>query len=232
MRPEHVHLKTIEEAIAELHPLTVITSSPASVQYQYVGTIVENTLVLLTAAANSLDQGSRNITFSDFDNWISAMQAIHRSFYSSIHSAVEISLTDFCKDNNIDVSSTRSRKAESLISELCDSLTEKQKRDIRSLGGDNPAFMDYLGAVTKARIEDPTQRKIWNKFFDALSVLRNKASHSHPSLSDSDKKKLIDGGCGALVSEDGNLQLNSRNYKQVIDIVLQFFQVIGAHEAS
>jgi hypothetical protein len=226
---EQIHLQTLDEAIRELTPFSEITAAPAPSQYQYVGTVIENTLVLLTAVANSLDQGGRNIEFSDFMNWISAMQAVHRSFYSSIIIAVEISLTEFCRDENIEVTSGRLAQAESIIADLGDSLDRKSKKRILSLAGGNPAFSDYVRAVVNDRIEQADRREIWIKFFDALSIVRNKASHSDPSLSEREHQRLVAGGCGVLVSDDRNLQLNSRNYKQVVDIVLQFYQDIGIH---
>jgi hypothetical protein len=229
MTNEQLHLQTLDEAIAELIPLTEITAAPAPRQYQYVGTVIENTLVLLTGVANSLDQGSRNIQFSDFVNWISAMQAVHRSFYSSIIMAVEISLTEFCQDEGITVKSGRLAQAESIIADLGDALNGRNKKRILSLAGGDPAFLDYVRSAVQARLEKPDRRDVWIKFFDALSVIRNKASHSDVTLSESQQKKLAEGGCGVLVSDDGNLQLNSRNYKQVVDCVMQFYQELGIY---
>lgn len=228
MTPEQEsHVKSLDEAVAELLPLTRITAAPAPVQYQYVGTMVENTLVMLTAVANSVDGGDRYLTFSDFRNWVSAMAAVHRSFYSSIVMAVEISLVEFCRDEGVMVTSGRLAQAESIISELDESATAKIKKRILSLAGGNPAFMDYVRAAVKARISEAERRAIWVNFFDALTILRNKASHSDVSLSEGERKRLVAGGCEVLVADDGNLQLNSRNYKQVVDFVLMFYRELG-----
>ena len=226
MTPEQKHLKALDDAIAELLPLSALTSAPAPVQYQYLGTIVENTIVLLTAVANSLDQGGRVALFTDFPNWISAMQSVHRSFYSSIIIAVEISLVDYCRDQGIDVKSSRLAQAESIVADLAESLTEKNAKRILRLASGSPAFRDYLHAVVRDRIGEPERQTVWINFFDALTIVRNKASHSDVSLSESERGRLTAGGCGALVSSDMTLQLNSRNYKQVVDIVIEFYQEI------
>jgi hypothetical protein len=227
MNEEQRHLKSLDEAIAELAPLAMITAAPASVQCQYVGTIIENTLVMLTGVANSLDRGQRSITFSDFSNWISAMQAVHRSFYSSIIIAVEISLVVLCRDENIEVKSARIAQAESIIGDLGDSVSQRTRKRIMRLAGGNPAFMDYVRAVASARIVDSDRRTMWINFFEALNILRNKASHSDSSLSENQRVTLVRGGCEVLVSNDGELQFNSRNYKQLVEFVLRFYQEIG-----
>lgn len=226
MTAERKHLEALDAAIAELLPLSALTAAPAPVQIQYLGTIVENTIVLLTAVANSLDQGGRVAFFTDFPNWISAMQAVHRSFYSSIIIAVEISLRDFCRDQGIEVKNSRLAQAESIVADLADTLTEKDTRRILRLAAGGPAFKDYVHAVVHRRIAEPERRTVWINFFDALTIVRNKSSHSDVSLSGSERSRLIRGGCEVLVSPDMSLQLNSRNYKQVVDIVLEFYHEI------
>lgn len=217
------HLKRIQESIDELMPLSVTSAAPASIQYQYIGTLVDNTLVLLTGVANSLDGGGRSIWFSDFENWVSAMQAVHRSFYSSLISFIEKGLSDFCEQKKIEVKSGREKTAESIIK--TSNVGDKLAKKIKQLAGDRPDFMDYIDVVIVNTI--PEREKHWRPFFEALKVVRNKSSHSDPSLSSLEKEKLKKGGLGALVSKSSNLQINTRNYKQIIDCVLQFYKEVG-----
>jgi len=69
------HLVAIDAAIASLIALSGRMTAPAPVSHQFIGTIVDNTIVLLTAPGNSLDIGSRSFMFSHTRNWISLMQA-------------------------------------------------------------------------------------------------------------------------------------------------------------
>lgn len=74
------HLQRILEAVDELTAFHSRTAAPAPMPHQFVGTVVDNTVGLLTAPANALDGGARAIRFSDHANWLSLMQAVHRSF--------------------------------------------------------------------------------------------------------------------------------------------------------
>lgn len=222
-----IHLATLEQTIAELLPVSRMTAAPAPNAYQFVGTMVDNTLTLLLGVTNCLDQGNRSIQFSNFRNWISAMQAVHRSFYSSIIMAVEKSLTEYCLEERIQVKSSRLQDADKLIEELSHTLTDKQAKAIRRLAGRDPQFRDYVDTVLRAKLNDQSRRKTWVKYFDALRVLRNKASHSDVSLSDSERETLMNGECGQFVSAEGTLQTNTTTYKYVLDRIFMFYQDIG-----
>ena len=61
------------------------------------------------------------------------------------------------------------------------------------------------------------------KFFDALTIVRNKSAHSDPSLTANEVQRLKDGGYGVLASADNQLQINPRNYYQVAFHTMDFF---------
>ena len=96
------HLEHILASLDELLLVSKKTSAPSDNCFQYLGTTVDNTLSLLTAPANSLDDGHRRLIFNDDKNWVSLMQAVHRSFLSSVQIAVEKALTEQCSsvENN------------------------------------------------------------------------------------------------------------------------------------
>ncbi|MEE8125986.1 MAG: hypothetical protein V3T42_09255, partial [Nitrospirales bacterium] len=104
------HLKRIQEALDELILLQDRTRDPNPIAHQYIGTIVDNTIGLLTAPANSLDKGCRNVTFSDDENWLSLMTAVHRSFLSSLHTAVEMSLERILEDQKTKAENKQQKK--------------------------------------------------------------------------------------------------------------------------
>lgn len=222
------HLRRIGEAINELTPLSDTTREPASMQFQYIGTLIDNTLVMLTAVANSLDGGGRNIQFSEFRNWVSAMQAVHRSFYNSVILVVEKGLVDYCNKNNINVVSSRKYQAQSIIASIEKNhgqLSTRERNRIIKLAGESPSFIDFVRTVSKAKI-NPNKQNVWIKFFEGLVIVRNKSSHSDASLSQSEQTVLKDGGLGALVSSSGVLQLNPRNYKQIVEFIMQFYREV------
>ncbi len=217
------HLHHILTTLEELIIISKKTAAPSDNCFQYIGTIVDNTAGLLTAPANSLDNGNRRIIFSEDKNWVSLMQAVHRSFLSSIQAAVEKALSEQC--NYVEIKNKK--KIDSLLEELSDKLTNAQKRAIKSLSPKKPSFNDYLEAVLKNNNTMSADRKtIWRKYFKCLSLVRNKVSHSDCSLSSSEKELLMHNGFSPLVNET-ELQFNSRIYTQVCNHAIQFFQELG-----
>jgi hypothetical protein len=232
------HLQRILEAIQELMRFHAKTATPAPLPHQYVGTVVDNTVGLLMTPANGLDGGKRTIRFSDASNWLSLMQAVHRSFFSSLQLAIEAGLLAICRERGLQVSS---RLREDMQSEI---------RKIENAAGDNdaihcgvkhlrsflkryrPSFDDYLESVlTTVSLPNITKAR-WRRFFRALSIVRNKASHSDTSLTETERKALVEGGCGVMISKSGDLVMNPRMYAQFVTFTLQFLDLICSTTAS
>lgn len=222
------HIKEIDRSIGELLTLQDRTKAPAIIQNQFIGTVIDNTVCLLTAPANSLDKGNRHVTYDKSENWISAMQAVHRSFYSSIHLAIEKALDEFCKEKSVKVESSIKKEYEREFLKLKRNLDEtteplvakffdKMSRSLR------PNFDDYLQTALEISSIKKDRKKMWRKFYDALTILRNKSAHSDPNLTDNEVQRLKDGGYGALVSTNNQLQINPRNYFQIAFHTLDFF---------
>ena len=227
------HLARIDESIRELSDLEVRTSSPAHVSHQYIGTVVDNTIALLTAPANSLDGGHRLVTISDPKNWVSIMQAVHRSFFSSVHLATERALAELCEGRLVTVQSGLALKLDKEISSLLemiddDATIQQVRRLKKSLPRFRSSFDDYLNAVLEWSDLSRERKRSWRKYFGALSIVRNRISHSDPTLSTKEAQSLRDGGCGVMVSNDGSLVVNPRMYKQVASHILDFLdQLVG-----
>ncbi len=229
MNPEPTpieYAQVLNATINELHPLSQRTASPASMQYQYVGTIVDNTITLLVGAANALDSGRRTIEFSDFMNWRSTMKAVHRSFYSTLIAAVEQGLQELCVQEGIVIKSAQQRKDEQIAA--LEEWGEKPlpARIKKLIPAPQLGLMDYARAVVKQKLL-PTEQAAWLQFFDALRILRNKASHANPSLTSAEITCLETGGLGAMIVS-GELRLWPEHYKEIIELVLRFFDEVGA----
>jgi hypothetical protein len=224
------HLRDIETSIQDLVDLSPTLGAPASLQMQYVGTCVANTVTLLCAVANSVDGGTRHVNFSDERNWHSAMKAVHRSFYSSIVSCTEKACADLCIEKNIKPTVKRLSSVDStmqLIEQNSDMPADIRKRietKLRALVGESPAFSDYLEAVIQESNLQYERAEMWRKYFRALSIVRNKASHSDVALSSIEIADLKAGGLGVLVSNRSELQLNSMYYRQICDHIALFFK--------
>jgi hypothetical protein len=228
------HLADINQAIAELAALESRTISPAPIYHQYIGTIIDNTIGLLTAPASILNSPVPRIAFSEDHNWLSLMLAVHRSFFSSIQIGLEKALCELCTTNGVKVVSKFQRTAEKAFSELVPHIAEtedaaratKNLRKIFRVG--HPGFDDYLNAALDTSSLSAKDKKEWRKYFRAISILRNKTSHSDTELSDAEKTAFHDAGFGDYLSESGTLRLNSRRYCQVAVRVLNFLDAVTA----
>jgi hypothetical protein len=224
------HITRIEEALAALLAIQTRTAAPAPFPHQVVGTILDNTACLLTAPANALDGGCRVVSFSEDRNWVSAMQAVHRSFFSSIQSAVELGLATICEEAGSVVEIARNRRITKLAHGLADkvdsTLIAGELRELERLRHSTPAFNDYLETALRVRQMPMAFKRTWRRYFDALSIVRNKASHSDWRLTIGEQRRLREQGFAVMVSPAGELQLNPRIYEQVAAHVLDFFDAL------
>jgi hypothetical protein len=227
------HLEVINESIKELLTLHARTAEPAPLPHQYIGTIVDNTVGLLTAPANSLDQGARSIVFEQDRNWLSLVQAVHRSFFSSLHTATEMALGEICEKRGLVVTSRLYAAAQKAFDELTPELpdTVAARRAVKNLRNlirtVHPGFNDYLELAISTSALPKDAQATWRKYFRALSIVRNKASHSAPALSLAEVEDLRKGGYGVMVNESGSLVMNPRMYFQAATHVLDFLDAVG-----
>ena len=225
------HVTNIDEAIDELSKLYPRTSSPAPLPHQYVGTVVDDTFVLLMAPANALDRGRRQAYFTNTENWLSLMQAVHRSFFASLHLATERGLESICEAEAISVGSSTARRFERELNKLTELISEEAmlkrlKRLAKCVPLSRPTFDDHLNAVLAWSKLPKDTKRAWRLFFQALSIVRNKMSHSDPSLSGKEKQKLLDALFHPMISNDGDLVANPRMYNHVVCAVLDFFDLL------
>lgn len=216
------HLKAITISIQELTSFQDRTRTPNPIMHQYIGTVVDNTVGLLCSAANSLDEGCRHIIFDQMKNWVSLMQAVHRSFFSSLHIAIEKEFLDLCAGIDLTAESSIRKRYIKVVNEISGNEPQKQKL-LSYFNKCEPSFHDLLNALLKIVRINKYKKKIWRQYFKALTILRNKASHSDVTLSSSEKQSLNEGGFSVAVSRDGKIQMNSRMYAQIIKHILDFF---------
>jgi hypothetical protein len=89
-----------------------------------------------------------------------------------------------------------------------------------------PGFDDHLeGVLGTVGLPDGV-KKTWRRFFRALTILRNKSAHFDPSLTDSERIRLREGGFTALIDSSGQLVMNPRMYVEVATFILDFFDLV------
>jgi hypothetical protein len=161
------------------------------------------------------------------------MQAVHRSFFASIHLATERGLTELCERNGIAISSSLYESSTRAIEKIEAAAGENESvhralKELRVLiPANRPFFNDYLNAaLSNSQLGKKTKTQ-WRRFFGALSIVRNKASHSDTTLTESERKKLAEGGFAVLISDTGELVMNPRMYVQAASYILDFFDVLS-----
>ncbi len=219
------HLNAINKSIDELRKFQDRTRSPKPIPHQYVGTVIDSTVGLLCSCANSLDRGGRTIIFSDFDNWLSLMKITHRSFYSNLHVAVELGIKHLCKERNLSPESSVGKRFLNKIAKI--KCTEKEIRALQKYFSMlEPSFIDHVNILLKHSSLSIERKKIWRQYFNALTILRNKASHSNSRLTNNQSDCLLEGGFSVMVSRNNELQMNTRQYSQLASHILEFFDEI------
>lgn len=217
------HIKRIDESIKELISLQVITSPPASTQMCFLGTAITSMIYHLVGVANALDGGSRSIVKGEFEDWLSYMKTIHRVFFSLIHACLELALLEIISQHKIPINVGYNKKIDNILVNLKSvENSNKARKLIEKMKRKNPEFNDHLEAILKNRFKEVKKRKMWRNYFKALSIVRNKSSHSDVTLTSEQKEILLSGGFRVMVSEDGSLVANSRMYKQICDHIIQF----------
>jgi len=88
-------IKSLDTAIKDLIDLGKVFGN--KFELQTLGTVVQSTACFLTIAANTLDQGQRQLNFSNKEDWKNLINNINRFFYAHVHTAIEVELIDFSK---------------------------------------------------------------------------------------------------------------------------------------
>lgn len=217
------HIEEINISIQDLAQFQNKTKDPNPIQYQYIGTVLDSTIPQLCMAANSLDGGNRNVQYSEFRNWISFMQVIHRSFYSMLHIAIEMGVCDIYERQKLSATPSAAKKNLQIIEKIVTDSQEEIDKLKRYFNSYKPSFEDKLNAVLNLSAMDKSRKMIWRNYMRALTKVRNKMSHSEQSLSESDIRALKDGRFDVMISDSGILHTNPRHYAQVALHAINFF---------
>jgi len=82
--------------------------------------------------------------------------------------------------------------------------------------------MDILNFSLKGSSFKEKEKKYFRIFYEALSILRNKSSHSVPELSDYEKNKIKQAKLDFLISPQGKLQSQPRHYFYISKMAMVF----------
>lgn len=152
-------LKYITDSMYELKGCQDRVKDSNLITHRYIGTIINNTLVFLCSVANSLDGRSRHIEFDQMRGWKSAMQAVHRSFVSTLHLAIETGLEDLCTRLNVTAESSERKRYLKIVNEI--NGNDNHKKTLTTyFEKRKPSFEDKVNAILKYRKIIEKEKKI------------------------------------------------------------------------
>lgn len=223
-------ISSLDSAIRNLIELGKNLSD--KLEFQTLGTVIQATTCFLTVAANTLDNGERQLKFSEHQDWKNLMASINRYFYAHVHTAIELQLVEFCRIRNLTIQSTQKRRLldkyeEELKSKVPKDFHPKIEAFLSKNAYDKPSTMDVLNtALTKVNIVNK-DKAYFRQFYDALSILRNKSSHSDTALSTSEISRLQQAKLDFLVSDKGELQSKAGHYVIISKMTITCLGALG-----
>jgi hypothetical protein len=221
----------IWETVPELQAILQETRPPASKGRCYIGSVVAGTLALMMAAFNSVSR-QPPVAFTSADdtegdkNVLNLIAITHRNFISSLHSVFDLALQNFCKENNVIVHSSYDLRIDKILKNLESKLSEAELKQIERLKNGRHSAKDTVNAATQHL--RPERRQVWRRYCEGFDIIRNKASHADPTLSERDIEILLERGFGPVII-DGSLSFNFRSYPMFI---WNFCQIIDEIEKA
>ena len=185
-----------DAAIRDLQRFGRVTAAPAPDYHGYLGVITNAAMSLL---ALCIHQTGTAVVFPgplSGDQWEALVVMVHRAFYAGLLTAIEGMCDGFCKSRGSTV--TASRPARS------------------------PEFMDYINSALGASRLNDARRTYWRRYFDAVRILRNKASHFSNALTPHERQTLQDAGLGHHITANDTVQTRPANYAPLAQRVLDF----------
>jgi hypothetical protein len=160
---------------------------------------------------------------------------MNRAFFSDLHIGVEEGLKEVISNQGFIVIVSKHELAKSILQNIEKKLEDTtlisgELNKILRLGGKFATFNDYLNTVlNNIKSLDKNYQSNARAYFDALSIIRNKISHSDTALSESEKKKLKRGKFNNAISTDGSLQMTFEGYKFLLTDIVRFFDNLYSH---
>ena len=227
-------IKKIKEGILELQEIQkiLINKNPT---YPFLYPTIENAIYAMANLLTYIEE--KNPYFTQFNEgyFMNRQIAMHKTFITDLHIGIEDGLRKIIKENKYSVSVTRAEQAEGIIEAIKKKIPDASKigaelQSIRNLGGKHATFNDYLNVVLKNIISlTDTYRNSCRMYFDGISILRNKVSHSDIAFSESEVNKLKNAKLGNAVTSDGKgMVFTFEGYKFLVADIIRFFDNLYA----
>jgi hypothetical protein len=216
-------LLTVHMQLMKMEEPLISQSGP----HRRLSTIIRSTAALLMvpinlAVPNSIGANLHEDSDLDYQH---LLISIYRCTMTGAHIYFEESLLEWCEQNSIHVANSMYDKWASIRSKLVSELTEKGLKQFDRLEPNKePSAPDVLNAAVS--ILSPDRAKMWLDYLSAVAVIRNKLSHSRPTLSPSQQERLCKADMGSLITNDGLLHFNAFLLPTTIQNLINFLREI------
>ncbi len=228
------HIKKLKESIVNLQGIEkiLVKKNPNhSFLYSVIGNAGSGMIELL------LYLEGKNPYYNQFDDkfYNNRQATMHRVFFGDLHVAVEEGLRKIITEQKLTIITSKVLMANNIVNKISSKLSDMtaikhELTEIKKLASNHPTFNDYLNTVLNhiKRLSNK-YKKASRVYFDGLSIIRNKVSHSDMSLTDIEKQKLKNAKLGNAISKDGLLQMTFEGYKFLVGDVIRFFDTLYAN---
>jgi len=199
--------------------------------YPEIQNQLQNTAVLMTIVKNYLEGNIKGLLLKNSRVFETINIDFHKIAFTEIQIATEIELRKIIKENKYEILE-RENKISKIVSKLKTiNNSNTVIKFVKKIAEDNvpkhPFFGDYLNTVLK---NTPNLSKVFisksKSFFDGISIIRNKLSHSKIELTDNEKERLIKSGFGKAISQEGGLSFRFDYYSILYPQVIKFLDQI------
>ncbi len=233
------YFESAKQAWHDLEQYEDRTFYPAPEPHCYIGGAIRGVRAMLLGPCyvaqqlNEADQGADEAIIRANDTHLTQIMVwVDRAFFSAIHTSVQMGLETICEKEGWQVENSQARQVDAVIRHIGQKDTQglfaREIKALKRMRPNYPRFDDYLNTVLKHKDMPEQFVDMARKYFTALSLMRNKCSHTDVTLTPKEEKRLWDGGFAAAISAEGGLVVGPMMFPQIVRDVLHFFDTVMA----
>ncbi len=226
------YINKIKQTIKTLDSIQLIITKKTPT-YLYLTNTISNAGYSLTNILIYIE--GKHPYFSGFDDMflINTNALMHRTFFSDLHISVENELKKMINNQNLlPVEISRNKNIDSVLLEINNNINNIKsiRKVLETFKIKTPQFGDYLNtALMRVPNLEPQYKKDARCYFDALTIIRNKVSHSDMHLSEIEINKIKKGKLGKVIAKDNTLRMTFEGYEYLIRDIINFFDKLYSH---
>lgn len=233
-KQKNILIEKLKKSINTLQTLQILLRKK-NPPHEMLYPVIVNAVIGMTNALLYLEEKHPYMLSFNEDFFNNLQVTMHITFFSDLHTGTEECLAQIIKNKGFVIKVNKLEQAKSIIKSIerktnNSSGIKNDLKKIRNLVSKNPTFNDFLNTVlNNSPGLSETYKKECRLYFDALSIIRNKVSHSRTALTENEKARLTSAKFKTAIDKGGNLQMTFEGYIHLIDDVVRFLDTIHAN---